>query len=183
MSELEMINFKIINAKIFVKTFSQITFKEPEPIIEKIRSEVEKIATQIDFVSERIDFKFISESLCKMKVLSSGLYFDRDFINRRIDKVFKDIKQHVNGAIILEKVITFFKNTEEGQLILAEHEAFQGKRLSERNKKTQQHGIDHVLDVLKGDDLDKPLLKKKYLEFDDHYQSLLNENLKPEFDR
>lgn len=58
---------------------------------------------------------------------------------------------------------------------MEEHKCFQGENICKRNERTGVHGIDYVLKLLDGDDLNKDKIKKRYDDFELEYKRLTNQ--------
>jgi len=66
-----------------------------------------------------------------------------------------------------------------GQRIISEHTLFQGYVLNLFNEKTQKYQVEYVLSKIRGNDIEKNLLKKRYDEFREIYDSLIHQYLRP----
>ncbi|CAF0744473.1 unnamed protein product [Adineta steineri] len=122
----------------------------------------------------------IASSLINIKRASRDIVPLRKRIDERIDKAinhYKSIRKETGDIGKLGTILNLDK-TGIGQSIISEHKAFEGYARSIFNEKTQRHGIDYVLDNLRGDLIDKDQLKKRYNEFHDLYENLIEENLK-----
>ncbi|CAF2919583.1 unnamed protein product [Rotaria sp. Silwood2] len=150
--------------------------------IDKIEKEIfDKIRMWEQLVEKESSIENISMSLINMKDVSNNIPSFNVKINQRIDEVLINHKNRTKitnaisrlGAILIQDLSCVT------QSIIAEHKAFQGYALSLFNEKIQKHDIDHVLENLRSDCIDKSKLKTRYHEFEAIYKDLIQQNLKP----
>ncbi|CAF4248425.1 unnamed protein product [Rotaria sp. Silwood2] len=120
-------------------------------------------------------------NLKNIKRIANNISSFRIKVNERIDEVLKNYKSK-QDAKALAKLGTVLNQDKDGlgQSIISEHRLFQGFSLSLFNEKTRRHGIEYVLDNLKGDHVDKVKLRRRYDEFHNIYEKVVKENLSPD---
>jgi hypothetical protein len=116
-----------------------------------------------------------------MKRVSYNIPTFKTRINERIDEVLNHYETTANYAGAFAKLGTLLNQdkTGVGQSIISEHKSFQGYSLSLFNEKTRRHDINYVLDHLKGDQIYKNKLRKRYDEFHAIYEGLIKQYLQP----
>lgn len=122
-------------------------------------------------------------TLVKMKMLSLNLELFRGRIDEKINQGLASYKSkfgiialtHLGQQLNLDK-------SGVGRKIISDYKGFQGFTLSLFNTKTKAHKIDYVLENLKGDDIEKERLLKRYIEFDSKYKSLIQLHLRKNLD-
>ncbi|CAF4449380.1 unnamed protein product [Rotaria sp. Silwood2] len=102
-------------------------------------------------------------------------------IHEKVDEILGGFKNSKKDSTAFGKLGVLLNQdaTGIGQSIVAEHNAFQGYSLSLFNEKTQKHGLDYVLNLISGEDLDKKKLRTRYNEFHDTYDKLVKKYLIP----
>ncbi|CAF4095909.1 unnamed protein product [Rotaria sp. Silwood2] len=123
----------------------------------------------------------ISRVLINMKHIANNIPSCQNRINKEIDNLLYQYKMVTNDAKVFAKIgtILFQDKSGVGHSIIAEHKPFQGFSLSLFNEKTRKHGIEYVLEHIRGENIDKELLKKRFNEFDEIYHDLIKKYLKP----
>jgi len=123
----------------------------------------------------------ITQVLINMKHAANNIPSCKDRINKEIDNLLHQYKILTNDAKVFSKIgtILFQDKSGVGHSIIAEHKAFQGFSLSLFNEKARKHDIEYVLTYIRGDNVDKYLLRKRFDEFDDIYRDLIKKYLKP----
>ena len=153
--------------------------------------EVEKLFfTYVDNIQYNIEnnesIEEVSVHLIKMKTLSENLPIFKKEIDDKIDNALKHYKNKrgKNGGVAISKLGTFLSIDPIGKLVIEEHKIFEGYQIAMFNGKVQKHDIEYVLantsDPIEGASINSNKLLKRYLEFDNAYKTLLEENLKPD---
>ncbi|CAF2388008.1 unnamed protein product [Rotaria sp. Silwood2] len=150
-------------------------------IDDKIEKEIfDKIRMWEQLVEKESSIENISMSLINMKDVSNNIPSFNVKINQRIDEVLINHKNRTKitnaisrlGAILIQDLSCVT------QSIIAEHKAFQSYALSLFNEKIQKNDIDHALEHLSSDCIDKSKLKMRYRKFEAIYKDLIQQNLK-----
>ncbi len=172
---LNSIKIKIQVPKI--KIFAKKMFTESKNMAVKI---VETYSDEANVTLE--DSELVAEKLTCIKKLSQNIPRLQENFDLKIDKVLKDYrKKNKEDTNAIVRLGVSLKNNNEGlgDFVIAEHKMLKGYKTSLLNEAFyQRHGIDYVLDKLRGDDLDKEKLGKKYEEFRILYEKYVKDNLK-----
>ncbi|CAF3338635.1 unnamed protein product, partial [Rotaria sp. Silwood2] len=122
----------------------------------------------------------LAVNLIKLKEIAKNMLSFREIINGKIDEKLKNYKSmHKIKEFALLGTILNQDQSGFGRMIISEHKIFQGFSLSLFNQKINRHGIDYVLNAIKGDDVDKNKLRERYNTFLEIYKKIVAENLRP----
>ena len=126
-----------------------------------------KIAEWEKIVEEDSSLDSIAKSLVNMKRVSNNISSLKGKINIRIDQTLVRYKNKTKTSTAFSKLGAILSKDANGvgPSIIVEHNAFQGYALSLFNEKTQKHGINYVLENIKGDSIHMDTLTKRCKEF------------------
>ncbi|CAF3383520.1 unnamed protein product [Rotaria socialis] len=164
------------------------------------KNEMKVIRIEINQKIETIETKFFEKIRSLEAKIESGTTIEESakilICMKRAENNFPSFKLRIHEKI--DEILGGFKNSKKdsttfgklgvllnqdatgiGQSIVAEHNAFQGYSLSLFNEKTQKHGINHVLGIISGEDLDRKKLRTRYNEFHETYDILIKKYLVP----
>ncbi|CAM4828535.1 unnamed protein product [Rotaria magnacalcarata] len=155
-----------------------------QDINEKLVKIKEKILEKIDswkVVERDSSVDTICTYLIKMKRATCNIRSFTSQINVKIDQVLNDYKSRTKNSEDFSKLyVTLIRNLSNiGQLILVEHKAFKGYEYFLFNKKIQPYPIDKLISRMELDNIGKKTLRKSYDEFQDKYNNLINQYVKP----
>ena len=145
-----------------------------------------KILRMADDIKNRIgkeETNEVAKLLMILKTMSHNIEALKKEIDEKIDEALQSFKfgKGKNGPFEISKLGAILNNYPIGKLVISEHKIFKGYSLSLFNKKTHLYGIEYVLENLEGDSINTVKLKKRYDEFEEKYNLLIKENLKPDF--
>jgi len=163
---------------------TQYTIGLMKTISQELHAQIDKMKKQAEF--ENDNYKLIM-ILAQLKDIAVAIASFKKIIDEKIDIILLGLK---NSDVGLQRVIdvSLLLTAKSGdaeygplyQMILADHSAFKGLKLSIFNNRIAQFTIDHALDEqdgIKGDILNKIKLRHHYEIFIDEYRSFVNDNL------
>lgn len=140
---------------------------------------IERVANLESRVASAAELKQKADLIVEIKCLAEGIINFKKVIDARIDDILNGLKRVRGGGQIIAKLGTMFnmEPTGIGQIILAEHKCFIGYAVHIFNTKTQAHGIEYVLENIRGESLDKAKLRSRYNDFKECYDNLIKRYL------
>ncbi|KAL4489804.1 hypothetical protein ABPG72_022444 [Tetrahymena utriculariae] len=148
-----------------------------EKINETIEKKIENIENCIDV--EKVDI--VAQNIILMKKHSENLHPFKKQISNKLDNFLKNkyFKDKETKAKKMAQLAAHLQEDETGYgaSIIDESEVFKGVSISIFNETTQKHGIDYVIENLRGDELAKNKLKEMYKKFESEYQGIVQKNL------
>ncbi|CAF4542845.1 unnamed protein product [Rotaria sp. Silwood2] len=179
--EYDNLNLYYSNLISFKKEIKVTCFMIDEKIEQIDRMFFQQIRSWELLADQNPTVQNIATSLINMKCLSNNILSFKVRINEKIDEILKRHKSTTTGSTTFVKLAALLNQDSSGigQSIISEHKLFQGYSLSLFNEKVRRHGIQYVLENLKGDSIDNQRLKRRYDEFYTTYENLIKQYLKP----
>ncbi|KAL4434988.1 hypothetical protein ABPG74_017744 [Tetrahymena malaccensis] len=142
----------------------------------------QKLEQKIEYLENSIDSNQIgsvTKNLILIKTYSVNIPQFKKSFDSRIDNWLKNVYLlNCKGKKIAQLATHLLGDkTNIGMKIIEEHEIFKQQSISIFNKKAQEHGIDYVLDNIKGEDLDKTKLQNFYYKFLLEYKEIVQKNI------
>ena len=151
-----------------------------------------KLYKHIDNLEKSIGDGFETEAvagcLLRMKYISDQIIISKKLIDEKINQILDRYKLKKKGSAPFHRLMVVLSGKNGGGSIISEYKQFRGDSTSIWNRKTQQHGIEHVLGKLEtgnGKTADEFLgmtnsaLKSCYKVFKDVYRNLIETYLAP----
>lgn len=123
------------------------------------------------------DYEKKAKCLLEMKFLETCFDNLKDFIKKQIDALLLREKKTNPDSIIK---ISLYLNKDErglGATIIAQHDVFKGVAMALFREKTGKQDITYVLDKIKGDEINKILLKIMFDDYTAKFQSQIKKYL------
>lgn len=136
-------------------------------IAETIRKMDEKIQS-LKGMLDLSDTKQVAKVLINLKHVSLNIPHFKKTIDLAIDNILQLYKQQNKQLTNLRIELQEHPNGIGGKIV-ADYKCFEGECIHIWTVKAQRHGIEHVLEHLTGDDLDKSELRYLYDKFNDFY--------------
>ncbi|KAL4441130.1 hypothetical protein ABPG74_002080 [Tetrahymena malaccensis] len=153
-------------------------------IDEKICKINDKIAQKIENIENNIELESIDtvvQNIIQIKKHSQNLHPFKKDISNKLENFLKNkyFKDKETKAERMSKLANHLQKDENGYgaAIIEESEIFKGVSLSIFNETTQKHGIDYILEHLRGDELEKDRLRDLYTKFETEYQEIVSKKL------
>ncbi|EAR88873.1 helicase carboxy-terminal domain protein, putative (macronuclear) [Tetrahymena thermophila SB210] len=151
--------------------------KHIDELNDKIDQRIDKIENNIDL--ENVDS--VAQNIIQMKKHSENLHPFKKKISGKLDNFLKNkyFKDKESKSMKMAKLAAHLQDDENGYgaAIIEESEVFKGVSISIFNESTQKHGIDYVIENIRGDEIDKTKLKELYMKFEKEYQEIVTKNL------
>lgn len=154
--------------------------KEIEQIIQHMESTIfDKIHQLECSIEKEKSLLTVAESLKSIKLIGTNIPLLKTKISEKIDEILNNYKiQH--DSFMFAKLGKILNEDSHGigQRIISEHILFQGYVLNLFNEKTQKYRVEYVLSKIRGNEIEKNLLKKRYDDFRSIYDSLISKHLR-----
>jgi len=165
---------------IAIKKEMKIMGKEVESTIESIESTIfDRIRRLESLIEKEKSMLIVADNLKSIKLIGTNIPLLKAKINEKIDEILNNYKVQHNSLVFVQLGKIFNGDSHGiGQRIISEHTLFQGYVLNLFNEKTQTYRVEYVLSKIRGDEIEKTLLKKRYDEFRNIYDTLIHDYLR-----
>ena len=156
----------------------------PEDIEQKFKRKIGLYAQEIQSEPESTNFlKTMAEGLQKLKGLSTNVSVFKSEIEGKINEMLTSLKT-MKGSMSLPKLAKLLSSDQKGYgaSLVADCQIFQNVKNLLFNSRTQKHGIEYVLQYLRGSGINKALLRRRYDDFLRIYKELVDKYLQLNID-
>ncbi|KAL4489801.1 hypothetical protein ABPG72_022441 [Tetrahymena utriculariae] len=152
-----------------------------EQNIEKINKKIEQKIDNIENCINIQNIDSVAQNIIKMKKHSENLHEFKNKIFNQLENFLKNkyFKEKETRTNKMSQLAAHLQADQSGYgiAIIEESEVFKGVSLSIFNEITQKHGVDHVIENTRGDQISKEKLKSIFKKFEKEYQEIVQQKL------